>query len=162
MRKILIVLGLILILVSLFNISCASDEDVSPVKEFLTNADQALGIEIPWPHYLPEGYEITGFRVNGKIAITLTMSNSKATLLELRINWKPEGGIPYKFLPDFPTVEFNGITGQFRSDGENDISLIWNWSPERYKPGLIVLTLSAPVDFPVSELTSIAGSVGWD
>ena len=161
MKKKSIMMVLVMVLMMVIIISCASNEDDSRVKESLIEAGEVLGIEIPWPHYLPEGYEIKNVILKSNDTASLMISNGKDKLIELNILWRPEGIIPYRIDLNAPTVEFNGITGQLIESGDTKIGVVWNWYPERYQPGLIILELFAPKDLPVEELVLIAGSVGW-
>src|SRR3972149_3173712 len=102
--KKLIILVLIIAMVIAVNISCASDEEDLPIKDSLKEAGVALGIEIPWPHYLPEGYEIKNVFVNDNSGATLLISNNEKKLIELEVMWRPEGIIPYR-------IDINGPTG---------------------------------------------------
>jgi len=162
MMKKLIIPVLVIALATTVNISCVFNKDDSQVKKSLKEAGGKLGIEIPWPHYLPEGYEIVNVFVSDNSSATLMISDKKDRLIELKIMWRPEGLIPYRIDLNAPTVEFNGHIGQLIESGDTRIGVVWNWYPERYKPGLIVLRLLAPKDIPVSELVSIAGSVDWE
>ena len=159
MRKLAVLF--LLILAIAVNISCASDEEDLRIKDSLKEAGETLGIEIPRPHYLPEGYEIKNVFVSDNSGATLLISNNEKKLIELEVMWRPEGIIPYRIHINGPTVKFDGFTGQLIESGETKIGVVWNWYPERYKPGLIILKLSAPKDMPEEELTSIAGSVDF-
>jgi len=161
MMKKLIILILVMALTPVLNISCAFNQDDSQVKKSLKEAGEVLGIEIPWPHYLPEGYEMKNVLVSENTSVTLMISNNKNKSIGLEIIWKPTGIIPYKIDLNAPTVKFDGTTGQLVESGETKIGIVWNLYPERYNPGLIVFKLLAPKEFPVSELTFIAESVGW-
>jgi hypothetical protein len=141
--------------------SCAQDSEASRVNEALKNAGERLGIEIPVPHYLPEGYRIVNVLTSENSSATLLISNNEKQLMELEVMWRPAGSVPYRIDLNSPTVEFDGTTGQLIESGETEIGIVWNWYPERYEPGLLVITLTAPKEFPVRELTSIAASVGY-
>ena len=113
--------------------------------------------EIPWPHYIPEGYKIQFTQDTGPF---LTISNDNRQKIEYEIDWHPNGIGFWKMLPYHPIVEFNGTEGQF-IENDNVNSIIWNWMPEKTKPGLYVLRLEATQNIPVEELVLIANSVDF-
>lgn len=119
---------------------------------------EASGIELPWPHYLPEGYLID--QVNGeRSSVVFTISEGKNIHIRLGIRWNPKSYPPYKIHLNRPTVEFNGRLGQlFEEQSENGI--IWNWYPENNARSF-VLSLSASNLLPISELVKIASSIDF-
>jgi hypothetical protein len=148
-------------LVAMIGYGCAQDSEASRVNEALKNAGERLGIVIPIPHYLPDGYRIVNVMTSDNSSATLLISNNEKQLIELEVMWRPTGLVPYRIDLDSPTVKFDGTTGQLIESGETKIVVVWNWYPERYKPGLLVITLTAPKGLPVPELASIAASVGY-
>ncbi len=90
----------------------------------------------------------------------MEMKNNSDTI-SLTILWLPEGIIPYKIDLTEPTMLINGNTGQWIERGESH-SVVWNWYPEKYAPGLIVVTLVVPESISGDELKKIAESIDWD
>ncbi len=158
-RAIILVLTITAVMVSI--LACSQNTHSSKEAQLeasFKEAGKTLGIEIPRPHYLPEGYEIMYVITGDGNRATLGISND-TSLIELEILWRPSGVIPYRVDLNAEIVEFNGHTGQLIESGDTKIGIVWNWFPERYKPGLIIMELFAPKDIPVEELALIAGSV---
>jgi hypothetical protein len=134
---------------------------VQKLEQSLEKAGKTVGIEIPWPHYLPEGYELSTNIVTENEYVEMVISNSKNST-KLVLLWRPSGAIPYRVDTAQDTVDINGIIGQVISMSDSGYKIIWNWYPEKYKPGLIVCELFEPKSVPLEELTAIASSISWD
>ena len=154
--------GILILVVSPLVISCSLNKDNSSIEDILQPANEALGIEIPWPHYLPEGYTMKNVMVSDNTSATLFISNDDKNSITLEIVWKQTGVIPYKIDVNRPTLEINGLLGQLLEDEKGENGVIWNWYPERYEPGLIVLKLFVPAEITVNDLKMIAESISWD
>lgn len=135
---------------------------VFPRDVSLEEAGEVLGIDIPYPHYLPEGYEIQRVVLKNSGCVSLMISNGEGSEIRLDVSWQWEERIPFKAEP--PTVDINGPCASSGSlfEGDDKNRITWNWSPERYRPGLGILTLSASKDLPIAELILVARSVGCD
>ena len=139
-------------------VSCGSGDNV--FKTSLKTAGKAAGVEVPWPHYLPEGYILDDNIIIENENISILISN-KTNKIKTDIFWRPSGTIPYRIDGNKPTIDINGITAQLLVNEENT-HIIWNWYPEKYKPGLMIIQLYAPNTVPLSELISIARSINCD
>lgn len=81
----LVIIILVLSLVITGNLSCASNKDDAQLKKSLKKAGEVLGIEIPWPHYLPEGYKINSVYAIDSSEVSLIISDNNDKLIELDI-----------------------------------------------------------------------------
>jgi hypothetical protein len=125
----------------------------------IEEAEKQMGIEIPLPQYLPEGYEIKDVVPENANSVLLLFNCNASGFIELRINWKPDGVPPARMPPGWQSVTINGSAGYLLVGDKN--TLAWTWVPERYKPGIFTPTIETSKDIPVSELLLVAGSLGW-
>ena len=160
----LLAAALLAAIVVMSGISCRGNSEkpgdgsgVFPREASIEEAGEVLGIDIPRPQYLPEGYEIQKVVLTNRTNVSLTISGAEDSEIQLNVHWKPEGGIPFKPVP--PTVDINGPNSGSLSEGEDKNEITWNWATERHRPGLGILTLSASKDIPVAELILVARSV---
>lgn len=155
---------LVMLAVSCRGNSEAPEEDpyVWPRDVSLEEAGEEMGIDIPYPHYLPEGYEIQKVLLKSIGYVSLMISNGEGSEIQLDVTWYWEDKIPFKVQP--PTVDINspGSSSGSLFEGDDKNGITWNWSPERYRPGLGILTLSASKDLPIAELILVARSVGCE
>ena len=114
-------------------------------------------IEIPWPHYIPEGYEIE-YTADKPFLIIRHKINWKQTI-EFYLDWD-SNGIGWRIDLAQPTIDLNGATALY-IEHEDTNNIIWNWMPEETLPGLYELQLCASKNIPIEELVLIANSVDF-
>jgi len=139
------------------------------IKEQLEIAIQGFGRDIPIPHYLPEGYEITEALYvpkqqysGGYVELTFTRQGKPDITMSIR--WHIG---PFRILPIFEIYqyfEFNDRNGTYGSvilgylNDHND--LVWDWAPVPWDgpgmPQFYEMVLSASSEVPVEELVNIA------
>ncbi len=117
------------------------------------------GIQIPWPHHLPKGYEIQKVHLENS-SVVFDIQEGDDDNISLEMSWNPKGGPPYKIDLGKPAVEFNGQHGQLIEDQDGN-HIVWNWFPERYRPGSFVMGLDSAKSILISELVLIAASIDF-
>jgi len=127
-----------------------------PREASLEEAGEVLGIEIPRPAYLPEGYSIKRFLLERDNRVSFTITNENGCDIGLNITWQKEGLFPARF--DAPKVYINDIAGYFLEE-EDSNSIWWNWQPELTETGIFVLQLKSCKELPTAEMIFIAESV---
>ena len=146
------VLIIALVMVSGISCHCEDNSMVFPRETSLKEAGKVLGVEIPRPAYLPEGYKTKEVILQDKGTVLLKIRNEDDYEIELRVDW---GIVPVRGL-EKPKVDINGTTGYLFDDNK----IMWNLQPATDK-GVFVLTLSAGKGLPTAELLLTAKSVGW-
>lgn len=146
-------------------------------KTTLQEASSIIGVTVPLPSYLPEGYEVREIYVEDstvrllisdketeKKLVTHTDAAGTRQRYEFRcrmtmsISWFSEMGIPIR-LP-VKQVKINESTG-FLQDRSDHNALWWNWYPNPGEPGMFELVISANKEIPEEELVKVAESVQW-
>jgi len=143
----------------------------------LEEAGSILGVAVPVPTYLPEGYKIQETYLIGEREVTVLISddaieknlvgtNTSGVLTPQRydvrskmrmiIRWSPEGGGPIK-LP-VEKVQINESWGFLQGRGDHR-ALWWDWFPEPDKPAMFELVLAASKRISKEELVKVAESV---
>jgi hypothetical protein len=125
-------------------------------------------VEIPWPHYLPEGYKIQRVHfVGGRLVFVISKENGIIDFNQitdenilLDIYWHRESTLPYKINTNQSMVDINGNHAQL-NEGKDQDDISWEWSPERYKPGSFILRLSAFKNLTIPELIKTANSIDF-
>lgn len=144
-------------------------------KTTLQEASSIIGVTVPLPSYLPEGYEVREIYVEDstvrlliseketeKRLVTHTDAAGTRQRYEFRcrmtmsISWFSEMGIPIR-LP-VKQVKINESTG-FLQDRSDHNALWWNWYPNPGEPGMFELVISANKEIPEKELVEVAESV---
>lgn len=159
-----LMLVLIIALVMASGISChrnsttlENNSTVFPRESSFKEASEVIGVEIPKPAYLPEGYEIEKTVLKSERAVSLMITNRGGSKMDLDIAY---GGLPVRGLgglAGYIEIDIDGTQGYF-SEGEDKNRIDWNLFPP--DNGLFVLKLSADKDIPTGELLLIAESVG--
>jgi len=158
---------LIIALVMASGISChrnsttlENNSTVFPRESSLEEAVEVLGLDIPMPSYLPEGYEIEKTVLKSERAVSLMITNRGGSKMDLDISWREKGMLPVRGLDGLGGwigIDINGGKGYF-GEGDDRNTIYWNLFPP--DNGLFVLKLSADKDIPTGELLLIAESVG--
>ena len=134
-----------------------SNSQKFPYETSHEEASEVLGIEVPNPVYLPEGYSIRKFLLDSYNSVSFRISDGNACEVILNIRWRENGLFPARF--DAPKVYINDIEGYFL--GETDSNTIWwNWRPNQDEPGIFVIELKSCKELPTAELIFIAESIG--
>lgn len=161
----------------LWSATFTSTLELTAQKTTLEEASETIGVTLPVPTYLPEGYEIQEVYVEDstvrllisdketeKKLVTHTDAAGTRQRYEFRcrmtmsISWFSEMGIPIR-LP-VKQVKINESTG-FLQDRSDHNALWWNWYPNPGEPGMFELVISANKEIPEEELVKVAESVGW-
>jgi len=164
-----------------FTLTGCSSAFTSPLepstqKTTLEEAGNILGVPIPVPAYLPEGYEIRETYINDR-EVTLLISDEaiERTLvtgedtevsgsqrydvkckMRLVVRWYPEGGVPVR-LP-VEKVQINESWGFLQDRGDHN-ALWWDLSPEQDKPAMFEMVLATGKGIPKEELVKVAESI---
>jgi len=187
MKKKSIIIPLVLLVITLFlgcqhgtSLTARVDTFSSPLelyaqKTTLDEAGKIIGITLPVPAYLPEGYQIQEIYVQDR-SVTLLISDAPIEKklvthtdaagtvqryelqekMEMSVRWYSENGIPVRLPGEKVTI--NESYG-FLEDSDDYNNLWWDWYPVSGKPGMFELVLSASKGISKNELVKIAGSV---
>lgn len=173
--------AIITIFLLTFTLTGCSSAFTSPLessaqKTTMEEAGSILGVPIPAPTYLPEGYEIQETYINER-EVTLLISDEtiERTLvtgeeatdvdsqhyevkckMRLVIRWYPEGGVPVR-LP-VEKVQINERWGFIQDRGDHN-ALWWDWFPEQGKSAMFEMVLAAGKGIPKEELVKVAESI---
>lgn len=138
-------------------VDSANNSQNFPREASFEEAGEVLGIDIPNPSYLTEGYTIRKFLLDSNNSVSFSISAENDCEIILNIRWRENGLFPARF--DAPTVYINDIEGYFL--GEDDSNAIWwNWQPNQDEPGIFVIELKSCKELPTAELILIAESIG--
>jgi hypothetical protein len=168
----------LLLVISL--IGCSATTFTEPLeltaqKATLEEASSIIGVTVPVPTYLPEGYEIQEVYLDDSTARLfisdeeiekklVTHTDAAGTRqryevqckMEMSVRWYPEGGAPIK-LP-VEKVQVNEKRGFLQDRGDHR-ALWWDWFPEPGKPAMFELVLAASKRISKEDLVKIAESV---
>lgn len=151
----------LIIVVSCNNSSLTPTESTTtafPYETSLEEAERVLGVEIPSPAYLPQGYEIQRITIEDESLVVFTISNDSGDYMELSMHWNI---IPFKPSPNSTSVDVNGTTGYLSTEDESN-HICWNyWDDDidKYDEGLFIMELSANKGLPIEELLLVVRSV---
>jgi len=153
-----------------------SQLDPSARKTTLEEAGNILGVPIPVPAYLPEGYEIRETYINDR-EVTLLISDEAIERklvtgeeamgagpqrydvkckMRLVMRWYPGGGVPVR-LP-VEKVHINESWGFLQDKGDHN-ALWWDWFPEQGNSAMFEIVLAAGKGIPKEELVKVAESI---
>jgi hypothetical protein len=154
----------------------SSPLEPSAQKITMEEAGNILGVPIPVPTYLPEGYEIQETYVNNR-EVTLLISDEPVERklvtgeeaigagsqryevkckMRLVMRWYPEGGVPVR-LP-VEKVKINEGWGFLQDRGDHN-ALWWDWFPEQGEEAMFEMVLAAGKGIPKEELVKVAESI---
>jgi len=156
--------------------------ELSAQKTTLAEASSIMGVNVPVPTYLPEGYEVQEIYVEGSTIVRLLISDRETEKklvmhtdragtrqryelrcrMTMRIRWDNDGHLipPAKAPVPKRGVKINASDGLIMvEDDTND--LWWTWRPDPDDEGLFELEISANKDIPEEELVKIAESVQY-
>ena len=187
MKKLIVSCGVALVVIPLaFTLTGCTATFTSPLelnaqKVTLEEASKIMGVTVPVPTYLPEGYEIQEVYVTSEHEVTLLISDEviekklvgKQVVtdvgtvvtpqrydvkckMRMIMRWSPEGGVPIK-LP-VEKVRIDGSWGFLQDRGDHR-ALWWEWFPEPGKPAMFELVLAASKKISKEELVKVAESV---
>lgn len=147
-------------------------------KMTLEEAAKIMGITVPMPDYLPEGFEIQEVYVQNRSARLLisdgpieknlvTHTDAAGTRqryevqskIEMSVSWSPEFMIPVR-LPE-EKVDIKGSPG-YLLEVENHKRLVWNWFPDPDSLGVFELGIEVGKGISKEELVKIAESVEFN
>ena len=158
--------------------------ELSVQKATLEEADSIIGIAVPVPTYLTEGYEIREIylqpMMSGPPGVIILISDRETEKklvthtdaagtrqqyelrcrITMRIRWDSDGHLipPAKAPVPKRGVKINASDGLIMvEDDTND--LWWTWRPDPDDEGLFELEISANKDIPEEELVRVAESV---
>jgi hypothetical protein len=137
---------------------CQSDSKNNqyPYETSFSKAEKHIGVEIPEPDYLPEGYEMDKILLRSKNIVSLFYISSRDEELELKIMC--ERIIPWKVDEEAPTVKIGDNLAQLLEYEDNN-RIVWNWFPDTQVTSLYVISLYYPKDLPFTEIVKIADSL---
>jgi len=189
MKKLIVSCGVALVVIPLaFTLTGCTATFTSPLelnaqKVTLEEASKIMGVTVPVPTYLPEGYEIQEVYVTGEHEVTLLISDEviekklvgkqvvtdvgtvvtpqrydAKCKMRMIIRWYPEGGAPIK-LP-VEKVKINENWGFLQGRGNHN-ALWWDWCPTSGEPEMFELVLAANKRISKEELAKVAKSVQW-
>jgi len=144
-------------------------------KTTLEEAAKIVGITIPVPAYLPDGYEIQEVYVQDR-SVRLFISDRQIekrlvthsdaagtrqryeiqTKMEMSVSWSPDFMIPVR-LPE-EKVDIKDTPG-YLMEMETHKRLLWNWLPSSDELGTFEIGLEANREISKEELVKVAGSV---
>jgi hypothetical protein len=149
-------------------------EPVYPQRVSLEEASEILGVPVPYPAYLPYGYEIKAvyFEVDKPDVKHVSIFISDEEIDDEQLN--DVNNIPWKMrlivvwftrqMP--PSMKCGGEGIWIRTDSGGCIfrstthnSLLWQWRPDKSKNEMFEFDLTENIDIPIEELVSIARSV---
>lgn len=134
-------------------------------KVTLEEASSIIGVTVPVPAYLPEGYEVQDIYIDDSTVILMISDEQIDTVpspdelqskIEMTIRWYSKYGIPVR-LP-VKQVNVNESHGFMQDRGDYN-ALWWNWYPNPGQPGMFELVLSADKSISEDELVKVAESV---
>lgn len=131
-----------------------------PRETTLAEAQAIIGVEIPRPHYLPDGYTQSMVTLVNESAVSIAYRAPAKGEISLRIQWDPAGLPAYKIDVSEPTLALKDKTAQLIDTG-NDYRAVWNWITDRYPKSLFGVRLTVPKELGETELTMIANSIDW-
>ena len=131
-----------------------------PKEATLAEAQAIIGVEIPTPHYLPDGYSQSMVTLVNEIAVSIAYRAPAKGGISLRIQWDPAGLPAYRIDLSQPTLELKNTTAQLEKTA-NNTRATWNWIPERYPKSLFGFELTAPKELTVSELIQLGNSIAF-
>ncbi len=182
LRKRLWLAASLLVVMALLFGGCQSDTFADEIpfearKITLNEADSIIGMALPAPTYLPEGYKIQEvYVVDSTVVLLISDKEIEKELvsytdasgnrqrydfqskMEMNVRWYSEGGIPVR-LPG-EKVEFNGYWGWILDEGDHN-TLWWNWYPDPDKSGMFELVLSASKGISKRALVRVAASTTY-
>jgi hypothetical protein len=144
-------------------------------KATLVEAAKIIGITIPVPAYLPDGYEIQEIYVQDR-SVRLFISDRQIekrlvthsdaagtrqryevqTKMEMSVSWSPDFMIPVR-LPE-EKVDIKDRPG-YLMEMETHKRLLWNWLPSSDELGMFEIGLEANREISKEELIKVAESV---
>ena len=131
-----------------------------PRETTLAEAQRVIGVDIPTPRYLPDGYSQSVVTLVNQSAVSIGYRASAGGEISLRIQWDPAGLPAYKIGLNEPTLALKGNTAQL-IDTANSYRAFWNWTTDRHPKSLFGVRLTVPKELGEAELTLIANSIGW-
>lgn len=188
MKKLVTLCTMTLVILLAVTLTGCSATFTSPLsldaqKVSLEEAGSIIGVIVPVPAYLPEGYKIQETYVTNEREVTILISDEVIekklvgkqvvtdvgtvvtpqrydvkSKMRMIIRWYPEGGGPIK-LP-VEKVQINEGRGFLQGRGDHR-ALWWDWFPEPDKPAMFELVLAASKRISKEELVKVAESVQW-
>jgi hypothetical protein len=148
----------------------------STQKTTMEEAGNILGVPLPVPAYLPEGYEIQDTYINerevtllisdetierklvaeGEAMGTVSQRYEVKCKMRLVMRWYPEGGVPVR-LP-VEKVQINESWG-FLQDRGNHNALWWDLFSEQGEEAMFEMVLAAGKGITKDELVKVAESI---
>ena len=150
------------LLLAASSIGCYDDTGEFP-EVSLDEASDILGVNIPVPNYLPEGYEIRKVYLEENI-VTLVISGEQVGTdlqwgIKMNVVWNNSQVFEPIKLP-FERIEIDdNITG-FIMQRETVNELWWEWFPDPGDEGWFEFMISAEKAITEEEMVKVARSMG--
>lgn len=140
-------------------LGCCQEEPTGLPEVSLDKASDILGVAIPVPTYLPEGYEIRKVYLEENI-VTLLISEEQdgADLqgkMKIDIAWNSSQTFESIKLP-FEMVEIDNHTSGFIMQRKTRNELWWQWFPDPGDKGWFEFMISASKEVSKEELVKVA------
>jgi hypothetical protein len=165
--------SLLALLLVVIPVGC-KPEPVYPQRVSLEEASEILGVPVPYPAYLPYGYEIKVIHVERDEPdvkqVSFFISDEKIDDDHLNdvadLSWKMRLIVVWFTRQMPPSMKCGGEGVRIRTDSGGCIFrstthniLVWQWRPDKSKNEMFEFDLTANIDIPMEELVSIARSV---
>jgi hypothetical protein len=165
----------VLLLLGVILAGCKSEPElVYPQRVSLEEASEILGVPVPYPAYLPYGYDIKVIHVErdepDMKQVSFFISDEKIDDDHSNdvddLSWKMRLIVVWFTRQMPPSMKCGGEGIWIRTDSGGCIfrstthnSLLWQWRPDKSKNEMFEFDLTANIDIPMEELASIARSV---
>ena len=163
-KKLILLCSMPLLTLSLAasSIGCHADTSERPVVS-IDEASDILGVNVPVPTYLPEGYQIRNVYLEENI-VTLVISGEQVGAdlqwgMKINIVWNNSHTFEPIELPFERIVINDSITG-FIMQREIVNELWWEWSPDPWDEGWFEFMISAEKAITEEEMVKVARSMG--
>ena len=163
-KKLIILCGILLLTIYLAVSSAGCCADAADLPELsLDEASDILGVNVPVPTHLPEGYEIQKVYLEENI-VTLVVSGEQ---FQADLEWGMKIDVVWNNSPVFEPIELpferieidGNITG-FIMQRETVNELWWEWSPDPGDEGWFEFMIGAEKAISVEEMVKVAKSMG--
>lgn len=146
-------------------VGCKQEEPkpTEPRKVSVEEASRILGVTIPMPTYLPEGYKIQEIYIKeNTVSLLISDEKTKADLqwkMKMSMTWYSQGQVGGLKLPGERVMigESSGVIVDRETD--NDLWWLWPQSPSPEEPGQFEMRLLAAKEIPKAEMVKVARSV---
>ncbi len=169
------VISLLAVLLVVIPVGC-KPEPIYPQRVSLEEASEIIGVPVPYPAYLPHGYEIKAIyvEVDKPDVKHVSIFISDEEIGEEQLNdidnlpWKMKLAVGWYIKLGPPSIKCPGEGAMIRTDSSgcifeiaNHNALVWQWLPDQGKVKRMMFTfeLAANKDIPKETLVSIARSV---